>query len=368
MIGELAQRVDIDSITADAIDVVSTGTPTAPPEPNVSIVDAPALWALGYDGQGVVVAGLDSGVDIANPDLAANYRGGTNSWFDPYGQHTTTPTDMSGHGTATMGAAVGGGSGGTTVGVAPGASWVAARVFDDAGNATAGAIHLALQWVLDPDGDPATDDVPLVVNNSWGFGTPGCNLEFQPDLQAMRAAGIIPVFAAGNYGPGADTSLSPANYPEALSVGATTNLDQIYAYSSRGPAACGEPSGTFPDVVAPGVDIWTTDRFGLYSSWTGTSLAAPAVTGAIALLASTGQTTSMAADVALLDTAVDLGAVGADDTFGRGRIDVDAAYRALLTPPPTTPPPTTTTTTSTSTTTTTTTSPPTSTSSTSTRP
>ena len=346
VIQELARRADVASITADTIDVVPTGTPAAPPEPNVSIVNAPTLWNLGYDGQGVVVAGLDSGVDVSHPDLAANYRGGSNSWFDPYGEHPTTPTDLTGHGTATMGVAVGGGNGGTTVGVAPGARWIAGRIFNDAGTSTAGAIHLALQWILDPDGNPDTADAPLVVNNSWAFGTPGCNLEFQPDLQAMRAAGIVPVFAAGNYGPGAGTSVSPANYPEALSVGATTNLDRNYAYSSRGPSACGEASGTYPDVVAPGVNIWTTDRNGLYSYWTGTSLAAPAVTGAIALLASTGQTAAMSPEVALLDTPVDLGVVGPDDTFGRGRIDIAAAYQALVTPPTstTTSTPTTTTT------------------------
>ena len=58
------------------------------------------------------------------------------------------------------------------------------------------------------------------MNNSWAYGPPGCNLEFQADLQALRSAGIVPVFAAGNYGPGSQTSVSPANYPEALSVGA----------------------------------------------------------------------------------------------------------------------------------------------------
>ena len=102
------------------IDVVQTGTVTAPAEPNIAHVGAPALWDLGIDGTGVVVATLDSGVDLGNPDLAERYRGGANSWFDPYGQHGT-PTDLTGHGTAVMGVAIGGSSGGTTIGVAPGA-------------------------------------------------------------------------------------------------------------------------------------------------------------------------------------------------------------------------------------------------------
>ncbi len=324
VIAELAKRPDVESITPDAVDIVPTDAPTAPAEPNIAKVNAPALWSQGYYGQGVVVANLDSGVDVTHPDLAPSYRGGSNSWFDPYGQHAT-PTDLSGHGTETMGVMVGGQTGGTTIGVAPGATWIAGRVFNDAGTATATAIHSALQWVLDPDGNPATADAPAVVNNSWAYGNPGCNLEFQPDLQALRAAGIVPVFADGNSGPAGSTSVSPANYPEALSVGATNANDTIYAFSSRGPAACGEPSGTYPDLVAPGVNIYTTERFGMYSVATGTSLAAPHVAGAIALLMSTGLASATTAEQALLATATDLGVAGADNVFGRGRIDTAAA-------------------------------------------
>ena len=82
--------------------------------------------------------------------------------------------------------------------------------------------------MLDPDHDPTTDDAPQVVNGSWSIGAgPGCDLSFQPDVQALRAAGILPVFAAGNYGPGGATSVSPANYPESLSVGAVSGADLV---------------------------------------------------------------------------------------------------------------------------------------------
>ncbi len=361
VIAELAARPDVASITPDAIDVVPAGTPTAPPEPEISQINAPSLWAQGVDGSGVLVASLDSGVDLTDADLAADYRGGANSWYDPYGQHIA-PFDASGHGTATMGVMVGGGSGGTTIGVAPGATWIAARIFDDNGNATASAIHLAMQWVLDPDGDPTTADAPAIVNNSWSFGTPGCNLEFRADLQALRAAGIVPVFAAGNFGSGANTSVSPANYPEAIAVGAIDSRDRIWSGSSRGPSACGESPTTYPDVVAPGVNVWTTDLHGLYGYWSGTSIAAPAVSGAIALLLSSMPDSVPASESALLGTAADIGAAGPDNVFGRGRIDVAAAFAAMGSPPPTTTttlpptttvPPTTTTTTVPPTTTTT---------------
>ncbi len=252
VIQELAAFPGVESVTSDDVPIVPTA---AVPEPNLSAVAAPALWGNGSAGQGVVVATLDSGVDISHPDLAGRWRGGTNSWFDPYGQHPGSPVDLTGHGTGTMGVIVGGDAGGTSIGMAPGASWIAARIFNDQGGATATAIHAAFQWLLDPDGNPNTDDAPNVVNNSWSYGYGGtCNLAFQPDVQALRAAGIVPVFAAGNFGPGGSTSVSPANYPESLAVGAVNNADQIYSASSRGPSACGQASTPYPELVAPGVE------------------------------------------------------------------------------------------------------------------
>ena len=325
--------------TASAIGAPASSAPT---ELNIELVNAPAMWSLGFTGQGVVVANLDSGVDVTHPDLAARWRGGSNSWFDPYGQHPTTPTDLSGHGTATMGVMVGGDAGGSSIGMAPGATWIAAKIFNDSGTATATAIHSALQWVLDPDGNPATADAPQVVNNSWAYGTPGCNLEFQPDLQALRAAEIVPVFAAGNYGPGSSTSVSPANYPEALAVGATSNADVVYSVSGRGPSACGEASSIYPEVVAPGVNIHTADLYGMYQTASGTSLAAPQVAGALALLLSAHQgLTASAQASALTGSGRDLGTAGPDNSYGYGRLDVLAAQDWLVANPPPIPAPTT---------------------------
>jgi subtilisin family serine protease len=328
----LATRPDVEEVAPDEALVV----PSALAEPNVAAVGAPDLWSLGHDGQGAVIALLDSGVDVSHPDLAARYRGGTNGWFDPYGQHAS-PYDRTGHGTWTAGVMVGGDAGGSSIGVAPGARFIAARIWNDSGSATTTAIHLAFQWVLDPDGDPATDDAPDVVNNSWSYGTPGCNLTFQPDLQALRIAGILPVFAAGNFGPGSQTSTSPANYPEALSVGSVDDLGAIAADSSRGPSACG--GATFPTVVAPGVDVRTTGPYSTYSSVSGTSVAAPHVSGLLALLIGAYPGVSgVQAEAAIVQTARDLGAAGPDDDFGSGIVDGLAAYEALASAPP--PPPT----------------------------
>ncbi|HJW91842.1 MAG TPA: S8 family serine peptidase [Anaerolineales bacterium] len=332
VIAELAAHSDVLRITLDEVNIVPSGPLMTTLETNLSVINASAIWNLGYAGRRVVVANMDTGVDASHPDLAQRWRGGSNSWFDPYGEHPSLPVDLNGHGTATMGIMVGGDTGGTSIGVAPEAQWIAVKIFNDQGNASASAIHLGFQWLLDPDGDPTTADAPQVVNNSWSFGTPGCDLEFQLDLQALRAADILPVFAAGNYGPDPSTSPSPANYPEAFAVGATRANDLLYGFSSRGPSACGEAETVYPEMVAPGVNVRTADLLGQYSTATGTSISAPHVAGALALLLSAFP--NLPADeqaAALVNSAVDLGPAGLDNDFGYGRLDVLAAYQWIKT-------------------------------------
>jgi len=329
VIEAVAARSEVASITPDEIDVrpLSVQAQVAP-ETNLEAIQAPDLWALGYQGQGIVVASVDSGVDPDHPDLVGRYRGGDNSWFDPYGEHPLAPLDLIGHGTATTGVMVGGDAGGTAIGVAPQAQWIAARIWNDAGASTATAIHQAFEWLLDPDGDPGTADAPHVVNNSWAMATPGCDQTFEFDLQALRAAGILPVFAAGNFGPSPESSASPANNPAAFAVGAVDDNGAIYGYSSRGPSAC---DGTvFPEVVAPGVGVHTTDLYGMYTDATGTSIAAPHASGGLALLLSAfPDLPSDVQEAALQNGAVDLGPAGADNDFGQGRIDLLASYQWL---------------------------------------
>ncbi|MCB0167507.1 MAG: S8 family serine peptidase [Anaerolineae bacterium] len=331
VVAELGALPEVDTITPNStLQEPAPQTGGGGPEPNLVLINAPALWNLGLQGQGIVVANMDTGVDVTHPDLSAQWRGGSNSWFDPYGEHPATPTDVNGHGTWTMGTMVGRDAGGTAIGVAPQAQWIAVKIFKDDGTATVAGIHAGYQWLLDPDGNPATDDSPHVVNNSWTYQNPGCNLEFQQDLIVLRAMGVLPVFAAGNFGPGAGTSASPANYPEAFAVGGINNSDQIYTYSSRGPSACGESSTTFPEIVAPGVTIRTTDLYSLYINASGTSLAAPHVAGGLALLL--GLDPNLTADqqeTALLNSTVDLGDPGPDDVFGQGRLNLLAAYQWL---------------------------------------
>ena len=341
------RRIALDA-TITAPSPVTQSTTTASPEPNISLINAPALWSLGYVGQGVVVASMDTGVDMSHTDIAAQWRGGADSWYDPYGQHSS-PTDVNGHGTWAMSIIVGGSNGGTAIGVAPQAKWIAAKIFNDSNTSMLSAIHQAYQWVLDPDGNPLTPDAPNVVNNSWSFNSIGCNLEFEPDLQSLVAAGITPVFAAGNFGPNISTDASPGNNPDAFAVGATDNTDAIASFSSRGPTSCGRSAQTtYPAVVAPGVNIKVDDLYGLYNNVSGTSFSAPHVSGGLALLLNAFPTLTVAQqETALAFTAKDLGTAGPDNTFGAGRIDLLAAYNAIAsgsvptpTPTPLPPPPT----------------------------
>jgi subtilisin family serine protease len=318
--------------TTGAGSLATAAVTAATAEPGVARVNAPALWDLGVRGQGVVVASLDTGVDATHPDLAGRWRGGTSSWFDPNGEHPSTPTDVNGHGTQTMGVMVGGDAGGTSIGMAPDAPWIAAKIFNDRGSATTTAIHRAFQWLLDPDANPATADAPNVVNSSWTMSSALCSQTFAPDLAALRTAGILPVFAAGNYGPGAGTVMSPANLPQALAIGGTDGSDVIDPYSSRGPSSCGQPVS--PTLAAPDANVRTSDLYGGYFVASGTSLAAPHVSGALALLLSAFPGTSAdRQQSALAGGALDLGATGPDTSYGYGRLDARASYQWLQASP-----------------------------------
>ncbi len=322
-IAALRGRPDVRSIESDSVLPIHPADAVTG-EPGIAAAGAPELWAHGIDGRGITVASLDTGVDITHAELATRYRGGSNSWFDPFGEHAA-PADANGHGTQVMGIMVGGDG----IGMAPGARFIAARVFNDLGQSTDSAVHLAFQWLLDPDNNPATDDAADVVNASWGALLATCDTTFEPDLQALRAAGILPVFAAGNNGPGAPTDTSPGNLPAAFAVGALASTTTIASFSSIGPSRCG--GGQFPALVAPGTGIRSTDRFGMdATNLAGTSFSAPHAAGALALLLQIAPQLTADEQASLLtQSAHDLGAPGADATFGAGSVDVTAAARLL---------------------------------------
>lgn len=309
----------------------ASATATAEVEWNVAQIRADEVWhGLGISGTGAVVAGMDTGVDWLHPALQPNYRGfnprgpsnHAGNWFDAVGG-TLYPIDDHGHGTHTMGTAVGR----EGIGVAPGAQWIAVKVLNGQGYGYDSWIHAGFQWLLAPAGDPSL--APDVVNCSWGNDN-GYLTTFQADLRTLRAAGIVPVFSAGNNGPGEGTVGSPASLPEAFAVGATDEYDEVANFSSRGPSPWGEIR---PHVAAPGVHIRSALPGGLYGSSNGTSMAAPHVSGLVALLRSISPTLSVTRSLALItSTAVALGSPVPNNDSGWGRIDAFAAAAALTHP------------------------------------
>ncbi len=254
---------------------------------NLSMVQVDlAQQALGLDGTGVVVANLDTGVDWQHPALMKQYRGYNpngpplhlGNWFVVTGEPYLYPGDGIGHGTHTMGSMVGDDGQGNRTGVAPGARWIAVKVFNNDGITYESWLHSAFEWILAPAGNPAL--APDVVNNSWGSRN-GSDTRFQPDVAALLAAGILPIFSAGNSGPQPRTVGSPGSYPGVLAVGAVDELKATASFSSRGPNPWGDIK---PEIVAPGVQIRSTFPGGGYALFTGTSMATPLVAGAAALL------------------------------------------------------------------------------------
>jgi bacillopeptidase F (M6 metalloprotease family)/subtilisin family serine protease len=297
----IARRSDVERIILDqpihlvgqkagtrstAVTSATSVTP-ASVEWGIQRVGAPSVWSqFGIDGTGSVVASIDTGVDWTHPALRDRWRGydpgtgatdPTYSWFDAVNGQSM-PYDDHGHGTHTTGTMVGQ-DGENVIGVAPGARWISAKILDAGGSGSTENIIRAGQWILAPGGDPSK--APDVASNSWGGG-PGMDEWFREVVQAWRAAGIVPVFANGNDGPGDGTAGEPGNYPEAIAVGAIDINDDLAGFSSRGPSPYGEIK---PELSAPGVNVRSSVPGGGYEgSWSGTSMATPHVTGTVALL------------------------------------------------------------------------------------
>lgn len=296
---------------------------------NIARIRAPEVWAsLGVSGTGAVVAGMDTGVDWLHPALHFNYRGYSphgpavhvGNWYDPV-TGSQYPIDDHGHGSHTLGTAVGR----EGIGVAPGARWIGVKVLDRYGYGYDSWIHAGFQWLLAPDGDPSL--APDVVNCSWGEEN-GASTVFQNDIRALRAAGIFVVFANGNSGPTPGTVISPASLPEAFAVGASDPYDGVAGFSSRGPSPWGEVR---PHVVAPGVSVRSALPGGTYGRMSGTSMATPHVAGLVALLRAVSPNLSITQTAYLITaTAVPFSTTIPNNDSGWGRIDAFAAVSLLM--------------------------------------
>jgi subtilisin family serine protease len=355
-VGTIYLNYEIELVDGDAVEASSSPPVSADgrtPEPGLVAIHAPEVWALGYTGEGILVATLDTGVDGTHPALASRWRGldpayeGHPGWafLDLQPTGWTSPHDSGAHGTHTMGT-VCGGAPGNQIGVAPGAQWINAAVIDRTTSipTTVAEAIQAFQWLVDPDGDPFTDwDVPAVCSNSWGVktshGYPACDQTFWSYIDACEAAGIVVLFSAGNEG-GSESLRRPADratdeYRSCAVGGIDASVSPeppfaMYGDSSRGPSHC-TPTGEAaikPEISAPGVSVISSIPGPDYGPMTGTSMASPHVNGVVALIrqACPDLTVEEVKQV-LYDTALDQGSPGKDNDYGYGVVD---AYAAVL--------------------------------------
>ncbi|MEO1447994.1 MAG: S8 family serine peptidase, partial [Bacteroidota bacterium] len=354
VVAELSQRNDIEWIDKNydteplAYEEVGEAPAMVPGgrEPGLDAIRAPLMWKLGYTGKDRVVMSFDTGVDETHPALVDRWRATVVpqewTWFDFVDSANFNPSNCGNHGNHTVGTMVGVNPiTNDTTGVAPQAYWIGTAglcsTFGQVGNTA------TFQWALDPDGDSTTTfDMPDVINNSWRHpGLTGeCNGFYVGLFQALESVGIAVVFAAGNSGPGTSTITAPTNINhDTVDVFGVGSLDAnnvnlpASGFSSRGPSVCGG-EGTLlikPEVSAPGSNVRSTVFNGNYAFFSGTSMAAPHVSGAILLLKDAFPTlTSRTLKMALFKTARDLGPRGEDNTFGMGIIDVFTAYLELV--------------------------------------
>jgi subtilisin family serine protease len=309
LMDELAARTDVKQIDANPHVRTNLPFPTASDAPdqangiewNVTKVKAPKVWALGFKGEGRVVAGADTGVQWDHPALRGHYRGwnGTTvnhdyNWHDATAAHSATPIDPHSHGTFTVSQMVGDDGHGNQVGVAPGAKWIACRNMDPSGTGSPATYTECFQFLMAPypvGGNPNQGDptkAPDSINNSWGCPpSEGCSANtLLAVVNNVRAAGIFPAVAAGNSGSSCSSITDPpALYDNSMTVGATDSLNHIAGFSSRGPVTADGSNRRKPDISAPGVSVrGAVPGNGYQSGWSGTSMATPHIAGAVALL------------------------------------------------------------------------------------
>ncbi|MBF0406587.1 MAG: S8 family serine peptidase [Candidatus Riflebacteria bacterium] len=291
-------------------------------------INASRVWnELGIDGSGAVVGQIDSGVFYYHPELE-----GQISVFRDFTKIATGEEkpayDNTGHGTHTAGTICGRRK---SIGIAPGARLVVAKLFDPNAGAPIENMLSAMQWMLDPDGNPDTNDAPQVVNNSWSANGNSTNKTFWETISTWNVAGIVGVFSAGNQAYLGNKVDIPGAYPHSFAIGATDENDKVTYFSQPGPASWNNELFLKPDVSAPGLNIISSDFRGGYSSMSGTSMSAPHASGLIALIHQANPNLSVSEIVDLCrKNSFDIEKAGPDNKSGYGRIDAMKTVKAAL--------------------------------------
>ncbi len=302
------------------------------------LINAPKVWDKGAEGQGIVVAIVDTGVDGDHPDIKGKL--GATCDFTEEGYF-----DGNGHGTHIGGTICGSGkaSNGKYKGVAPKATLIAAKVLDSTGSGSFSGVIAGIEW--------AVEQKPHIMNLSLGADVQGSCDGTDPVCQAVDTAmerGIVMCVAAGNAGPGSSTVGTPGCAKKVVTVGASDKNDGIAWFSSRGPTKDGRVK---PDILLPGHLIVAarakdtsmgTPINQYYTSASGTSMATPHCAGVAALLLSGNPSLTPAQiKTKLMETAIDL--KFDPNSQGAGRVDALGAFSGeapVPTPPlPETPMP-----------------------------
>lgn len=250
-------------------------------------------------GEGIVVAVIDTGVDAMHPDLRGKVLQGWDS-MNPDGNGNRDPN---GHGTHVAGIIAATTNNGIGVaGIAPKVSILPVRVLDHTGNGDDGELALGIIW--------AVDNGAHVLNISIGGAVPSDLLEGALDYALAKE--VVVVVAAGNDAMIGNTPSYPGAYKQVLTVGATDSMDKRAAFSN---------TGEYLDLVAPGSWIKSTWPGGGYQWSSGTSMAAPFVAASAALLLSSGAGTGSNVASILKSSALDLGPEGEDTEFGNGLVN-----------------------------------------------
>lgn len=305
---------------------------------SVPLIGAPQAWAAGYNGTGVDVAVLDTGIDATHPDFAGKIVAAQSfvPAGEPGGGDPSDVTDRFGHGThvSSIIAGTGAADNGYYTGVAPGAGLIIGKVLNDSGNGQDSTIIAGMQWATQ------TEHAKIVSMSLGGSPTDGTDPLSQAVDDLTTQTGALFVIAAGNSGPSAQTVATPGAADAALTVGATDKSDQLASFSSRGPRL-----GDYaikPEIAAPGVNITAARAAGTslgagdgipgdgpvdqyYTAASGTSMATPHVAGSAAILAQEHPDwTGEQLKAALISTAKDDGYSVYQQ--GGGRVDVARAF------------------------------------------